>query len=59
MLLFYGNKFKRAGAAVLAVILSASMLGISSNYDRVTCESVIIGGAAEYSAQEKYEKELE
>lgn len=59
MLLFYGNKFKRAGAAVLAVILSASMLGIgSSGSNRISRDSVIVGGAAEYSAKEKYEKEL-
>ncbi len=61
MLLFYGNKIKRAASAALAVVLAATMLGMGSREageSRTGTGAVIVGGAAEYSEREQYEKEL-
>ncbi len=61
MLLFYGNKIKRAASAALAVVLAAAMLGMGSREageSRTGTGAVIVGGAAEYSEREQYEKEL-
>ena len=61
MLLFYGNKIKRAASAALAVVLAATMLGMGSREageSGMGTGAVIVGGAAEYSEREKYEKEL-
>ena len=61
MLLFYGNKIKRAASAALAVVLAAAMLGMGSREageSMTGTGAVIVGGAAEYSEREQYEKEL-